>query len=127
MQRCVKEKQCDIQYFAFVLSLHPLTCDRRLFHLPSELLTADSLLLIFSFLCGTEETTVEDDEPVKKKKKKKDKEKQAEEEEVLSEEPPTSPTVEVRQNCTGLQNMECVEAKLFIPYITYGRQRQFSL
>lgn len=54
---------------------------------------------MFSSICGTEDTTKEDDEPVKKKKKKKTK--QAEEEEVLSEEPPTSPTVEVRQNCTA--------------------------
>lgn len=66
---------------------------------PFSFLTTDNLLFMFSSICGTEDTTKEDDEPVKKKKKKKAK--QAEEEEVLSEEPPTSPTVEVRQNCTA--------------------------
>lgn len=100
MERC-KEGQC-IRYFAFLLSsLHPLTSHRKLILLPFYTLNNRQPAFHFPSFCGTEETTVEDDEPVKKKKKKKDKEKQVEEEEVLNEEPPTSPTVEVRQNCTA--------------------------
>ncbi|NXP24483.1 NOP58 protein, partial [Scytalopus superciliaris] len=59
-----------------------------------------------------EQTAVEDDEPVKKKKKKKNKEKQVqEEEEVLNEELPTSPTIEVRQNCIPF--WECMFSKTY--------------
>lgn len=97
----MKEGQSGIQFFC-ILAIIIVSSHVSESFFPFALLITDNLLFMFSSICGTEETTKEDDEPVKKKKKKKDKAKQAEEEEVLSEEPPTSPTVEVRHNCTAV-------------------------